>query len=388
MDKNELTLDIIDREGLSLGDVPGDIWFWWTTLTVAMLAYWYVRFRRNGVLSFDVFFVFMYVYLPIVFMSIFAWSPLNMVSTGDWHWRYLDKLREAFYVSLAGAATFLVAALVAGRDSSPPPGYHWVRRSICDFWMRKQGIALLVTLTALFGSTVVATVGVVQARQTVAEHTEFRPTAHIFNSLAVIAMTVTLIEGYRRRSAFLTALGAALTLAMVGFGTRKVTVGTMLYYAAMRVINTRSRRVVLMATLAGVLAVSLVTSALVVEALRNDDLTADRLAMGPMHFIFGNNLSELRDFAWILSGWDGELLKGKTYAAGFLAFIPSALLPDRTARGWPRRWRAPWAAADHLCRGLFQFRAARDDSVRSAVRSPLRPGLRVRRSDDARSKST
>ncbi|MES2122850.1 MAG: hypothetical protein V4492_08765, partial [Chlamydiota bacterium] len=43
------------------------------------------------------------------------------------------------------------------------------------------------------------------------------------------------------------------------------------------------------------------------------------------HLFYGNNFSDMRDFAWLLSFWDGEYFYGKTYAAGFLSFIPRAL---------------------------------------------------------------
>ncbi len=46
-------------------------------------------------------------------------------------------------------------------------------------------------------------------------------------------------------------------------------------------------------------------------------------------FFYGNNFSDTRDFAWILSSWDGEFLYGKSYFAAFLSFIPRALLPFR-----------------------------------------------------------
>ena len=54
----------------------------------------------------------------------------------------------------------------------------------------------------------------------------------------------------------------------------------------------------------------------------------------PVRVLFGNNLSELRDFSWILAGWDGELLLGRTYVSGALSWIPSFLLPDRKEWGW------------------------------------------------------
>lgn len=39
-------------------------------------------------------------------------------------------------------------------------------------------------------------------------------------------------------------------------------------------------------------------------------------------FLYGNNFSDLRDFAYILSYWDENLLYGKSYIAGFISFIP------------------------------------------------------------------
>lgn len=47
-------------------------------------------------------------------------------------------------------------------------------------------------------------------------------------------------------------------------------------------------------------------------------------------FLYGNTFCDLRDLAWILSGWDEKLLYGKTYVAGILSFMPSSLLDFRT----------------------------------------------------------
>jgi oligosaccharide repeat unit polymerase len=38
--------------------------------------------------------------------------------------------------------------------------------------------------------------------------------------------------------------------------------------------------------------------------------------------IYGNSFAELRDFAWILSLWDGVLGLGRTYLAAFVSFLP------------------------------------------------------------------
>jgi oligosaccharide repeat unit polymerase len=39
-------------------------------------------------------------------------------------------------------------------------------------------------------------------------------------------------------------------------------------------------------------------------------------------FFYGNNFSDLRDFAWVYSAWDHIYWGGKTYLAALLAFIP------------------------------------------------------------------
>jgi len=55
---------------------------------------------------------------------------------------------------------------------------------------------------------------------------------------------------------------------------------------------------------------------------------------------FGNQFSDLRDFAWILSRFNGEWLMGKTYAAGYTPFLPSMFSPFRMEFGWGR-----WSSA-------------------------------------------
>ena len=132
--KKILSTELLEGEPFTLGDLPSDMLIAWVLLTLSMAGYWFWRFRPSGVLTFDVFFIGLYLYLPIVGMALFAYSPLNSFSTGDWHWRYLPQLHEAFYVSLFGAAAFLLSAAVASRWDSAPPGYRSVYRAIHDFW--------------------------------------------------------------------------------------------------------------------------------------------------------------------------------------------------------------------------------------------------------------
>jgi len=53
-----------------------------------------------------------------------------------------------------------------------------------------------------------------------------------------------------------------------------------------------------------------------------------------MRLFYGNELSDLRDFAWVLSGIGDDLLYGKTYLVGILSFIPSSILEYRNTWGY------------------------------------------------------
>jgi hypothetical protein len=44
-----------------------------------------------------------------------------------------------------------------------------------------------------------------------------------------------------------------------------------------------------------------------------------------LNIFFGNSFSDTRDFAVVLSFWDGHYFLGKTYLAGILAFVPRFL---------------------------------------------------------------
>ena len=51
---------------------------------------------------------------------------------------------------------------------------------------------------------------------------------------------------------------------------------------------------------------------------------------------FGNTFSDLRDFSWILSRWNGEYFYGKTIFSGMLSMLPSHLSEFRQEWGYGR----------------------------------------------------
>jgi len=70
----------------------------------------------------------------------------------------------------------------------------------------------------------------------------------------------------------------------------------------------------------------LIILAILLDAIRNNEYNFMPILMNTASTMFyGNNISDTRDFAWILAFWDKDYLYGKSYLAGLLSFIPRAL---------------------------------------------------------------
>ena len=68
----------------------------------------------------------------------------------------------------------------------------------------------------------------------------------------------------------------------------------------------------------------------VLDALRSPHFSLGAVLEGFfLSFFYGNSFSDTRDFAVVLSFWDGHLFMGLTYLAGLLAFVPRFLFSFR-----------------------------------------------------------
>ena len=64
----------------------------------------------------------------------------------------------------------------------------------------------------------------------------------------------------------------------------------------------------------------------ILDGLRSPNFSIKAVMEGfALSIFYGNSFSDTRDFATILSFWDGHFIWGKTYLAGLIAFIPRVL---------------------------------------------------------------
>jgi oligosaccharide repeat unit polymerase len=115
-------------------------------------------------------------------------------------------------------------------------------------------------------------------------------------------------------------MGLSLVILEIPFGVRGAYLAPIMTVGTVYAVTKRRQLRLSIVLLA---AVVFITLALLADSLRRGALEAelDPSSIGKA-FLYGNNLSDIRDFGWILSFWNEDLLYGKSYLAGALSFIP------------------------------------------------------------------
>lgn len=98
--------------------------------------------------------------------------------------------------------------------------------------------------------------------------------------------------------------------------------------------------------------------AFLLDALRSSNFSLRSILQGfVISTFYGNSFSDTRDFAVVLSFWDGHYFLGKTYAAGLIAFVPRAFstFRDKWAIGVVTATMAGFNTQEHpgLRMGIF-----------------------------------
>jgi hypothetical protein len=142
-----------------------------------------------------------------------------------------------------------------------------------------------------------------------------------FYSMLIGSYCLARFVRYRERSMIY--IFIAIGVGLIFFGSRSALAALFMLPFLVMIITMRRRLRLSLLTM-GVLA-ALVLS-VVLDAFRRPVFSISAVVAGMMLSIFyGNSFSDTRDFAVILSFWDGHYLLGKTYLAGLIAFVPRFL---------------------------------------------------------------
>jgi oligosaccharide repeat unit polymerase len=147
-----------------------------------------------------------------------------------------------------------------------------------------------------------------------------RPVALVISNYSIIIAAHCLARYVDTKERILLACTLLLTCGLVFFGARgnilAIYMNVMICYVVMR------RRKISLVRVAS-LAVIILVAAFYLGNARAGEYSVSGF-VGSLFFLlfYGNNFSDLRDFAWVYSAWDHLYWGGKTYIAALLAFIP------------------------------------------------------------------
>jgi hypothetical protein len=284
-------------------------------------------------------FVFLWVFfLPIVLQYPFTFSPVNILAVGIGSYQnYRPFIDPAFLISLVGMAAFLLGLALPVRRTTFAPASALatgLERLSQPAWLVAFSCFILLLYLILFVGGLFGAGGVRGAAQT---SPLLRPLYNVAHTILPLTTALTLLVGIQgRRIGILLLSVTNLGLGLLT-GARSVVIGGILFYG-LAVLGYQSMRrtlsvgtIVKLVPIAGLLLILALYIGDVREGQYNILLT---VATAGAKLFYGNNFSDLRDFAWVRSYWNGELYGGKTELAGLLAFVPTALVPFRAQWNW------------------------------------------------------
>jgi oligosaccharide repeat unit polymerase len=151
----------------------------------------------------------------------------------------------------------------------------------------------------------------------------FRPLAQTASGYSVLIASHCLARYMDRKERILLLCTVSLTLGLVFFGSRSnlfaIYIGVLMCYLVKLRSRLRLSRLFLVAVL-------VLSAAFYLGNVRAGHYSlTDFFASIAFLLLYGNNFSDLRDFAWVYATWDHVFWGGKTYLAALFSFVPRAV---------------------------------------------------------------
>jgi oligosaccharide repeat unit polymerase len=147
-----------------------------------------------------------------------------------------------------------------------------------------------------------------------------RPVALVISRYSIIIASACLARYIDTKERILLVCTLSITFGLIFFGTRGNILG--IYLAVLVCYLVKRRSSISLLRIASV-ALGITILAFYLGSVRYGEYSLTAFATSFfMLLFFGNNFSDLRDFAWVYSGWDHVPWGGKTYLAAVLSFVP------------------------------------------------------------------
>jgi hypothetical protein len=309
-------------------------------ISVLLVMWWVGRqlFRRQLVTLLSNAIIFG-LFLPVLLQYPFTFSPINGLTIGaDNYLKYRSEVDSVFLITMAGWLALLAGYFACGRRASHflPMTLVWsgLRVWSQSVFLQLSSAFMLVLFGLLFSLGLLGAAGARNIAQTIPA---LRPVYNIAHVLLPLTIAMGLFVGTQRHRRLALALAVLNTGLAILTGARAVAFGGLLLVAIVFLIHSSLlQRLSIARALALIpIALGLLVLAVYLADLREGQYNLFRtVATLGVKLFYGNNFSDLRDFAWVKSSWNGEYFLGRTQLAGLLAFVPSALSPFRAEWNW------------------------------------------------------
>jgi oligosaccharide repeat unit polymerase len=295
----------------------GTLWF---------IIYYVIQYRQWGTVSLGTWIIGFDFYLKTIFMYMFARSPENMVAVGRHFPAILANLDRALRISAVGILSMLFGALAVAPSLASrrlPKMLDGLHQILLKGWCNRRG--MIIALSLALGSTVLLYALGFQlfaARSLTFERPALRPIYNIWTDLLPLCALAVTAYGINIGSRLTIVGGVAVALLGALSGDRTVIILTLVQLWIIGAMPARRKNLIV--PLAGVIV--LLLAAVGLNTLRTEGQAAGTARLGILaDVLYGSNLSDLRDFAWVLSGLFDERYHGLTYLAGYISFVPAFL---------------------------------------------------------------
>jgi hypothetical protein len=300
-------------------------------ILVFAVSYYRNCYRRGYRIDFWYAQLFLLCIFPNTLMLPFAQSDLNVVVLGSDLRAVVAAIPTVFLITMAGYLAMLAGGGLwrlrlglglretAAKVLDLVPRCSMMLMSSPSILVFQSALCLLLQLMILalyFSQNGFA----FDLRSYTFANPSLRPIALVISNYSIIIASHCFARYLDRKEKRLLACTLLLTLGLVFFGARGNLLSIYLNILICLVVKLR-RKISLFRV--GSLAAIILLAAFYIGNARSGEYSLTGL-MSSMFFLlfYGNNFSDLRDFAWVYSAWDHSLWAGKTYLAAILAFIP------------------------------------------------------------------
>jgi len=305
-------------------------------------SYYFMCFRRGYRIDFWHFQLFMLCVLPNLIMLPFAGSDLNLIVLGSDLRGVQAVLPKFFLITFAGYVSMIAGGALwslhiglgvrkqAARIINVIPGFSLMMLS-------SRGLLIFHTSICLFFQAAMLGIYYSQGgfgfdlRSFTFQNPALRPVALVISNYSIITGSHCLARYVDTKEKILLWCTILLSIGLLFFGSRGNLVA--IYLSILICYFIKQRRKVGLVRI-GSLAIIIIAVAFYLGSVRAGSFSLGAFFASVMFMLlYGNNFSDLRDFAWVYQAWNHVFWNGKTYLAAMLAFMPRVVSEFRDTWG-------------------------------------------------------